>query len=147
MAQRVRQKVTVVDTSALYALVDADDDGHAACAKTLEELAGTVFAVSPFVLAETDYLVAARLGIEAEVALLDDVERNAFRLVDFGAESVGACVPVIRRYRDQSIGLTDASVVVLADRLRTRRIFTLDRRHFDVLRPLSGGRFELLPGS
>jgi predicted nucleic acid-binding protein len=35
---------------------------------------------------------------------------------------------------------------VLAQRFGTRRILTLDRRHFDVLRPLDGGRFTLVPG-
>jgi predicted nucleic acid-binding protein len=52
---------------------------------------------------------------------------------------------VIERYADQSIGVADASNVVLAERYRTRTIVTLDRRHFDVLRPLSGGRFRILP--
>ncbi len=53
--------------------------------------------------------------------------------------------PIIERYREHSIGLTDASMVVLADRLRTRRIFTLERTHFEIMRPLSGGRFDLIP--
>ena len=41
--------------------------------------------------------------------------------------------------------IADASIVVLAERYSTRRILSLDHRHFDVLRPLSGGRFTLLP--
>jgi predicted nucleic acid-binding protein len=52
---------------------------------------------------------------------------------------------VISRYRDQGIGLADASIVVLAQRYRTRTIATLDHRHFDVLRSLDDGRFEVLP--
>lgn len=52
---------------------------------------------------------------------------------------------IVDRYHDQCIGLTDASLVVLAERFRTRRLLTLDRRHFAVVRPLSGGAFELLP--
>ena len=52
---------------------------------------------------------------------------------------------MIERYRDQAIGVADASIVVLADRYRTREVLTLDHRHFGVLRPLSGGRFKLLP--
>jgi predicted nucleic acid-binding protein len=52
---------------------------------------------------------------------------------------------VIAKYRDQDIGVTDASLVVLAALYRTRTIMTLDRGHFDVLRPLGGGRFRLLP--
>jgi hypothetical protein len=35
--------------------------------------------------------------------------------------------------------------VVLADRYRTRTIVTLDRRHFEVLRPMNGRRFSVVP--
>ena len=52
---------------------------------------------------------------------------------------------MIERYADQQIGVVDASNVVLAARYRTRTIVTLDRRHFDVVWPLSGGRFTVLP--
>lgn len=54
-------------------------------------------------------------------------------------------VSVIERYSDQAIGVADASNVVLAERYQTTTIATLDRRHFDVLRPLNGGHFVILP--
>jgi predicted nucleic acid-binding protein len=43
------------------------------------------------------------------------------------------------------IGVTDASIVVLAALHRTRSVLTRDHRHFSVLRPLDGGRFRMLP--
>ncbi len=52
---------------------------------------------------------------------------------------------MIERYADQNIGVGDASNVILAARYRTRTIVTLDRRRFDALRPLGGGRFRILP--
>lgn len=52
---------------------------------------------------------------------------------------------VVSKYHNQSIGVADASNVVLADRHQTRSIVTLDRRHFDVVRPIDGGRFRVLP--
>jgi len=55
------------------------------------------------------------------------------------------CADIVERYGDQRIGVTDASNVVLAARYGTRRVATLDRRPFDVLRPLDGGRFAVLP--
>ena len=36
-------------------------------------------------------------------------------------------------------------VVVLAERYLTRTIASLDRRHFDIVRSLEGGYFEVLP--
>jgi predicted nucleic acid-binding protein len=56
-----------------------------------------------------------------------------------------ACAQVVQKYSDQAIGVTDASLVVLAKRFDTRTILTLDRRHFDVLKPLQGKRFVLVP--
>ncbi len=41
--------------------------------------------------------------------------------------------------------MTDASIVVLAQKYRTDRVLTLDRRHFTVLRTASDAPFILLP--
>ena len=63
----------------------------------------------------------------------------------FGQEELRRSREVISSYRDQEIGAVDASIVVLAERYRTRTIASLDHRHFDVLRSLDGGYFEVLP--
>jgi predicted nucleic acid-binding protein len=77
--------------------------------------------------------------------MLAEVSGGAYHLAGFGAEELVRARGVVERYRDQDVGLTDASIVVLADRHRTRSLLTLDHRHFGVLRPLDGGRFRLLP--
>jgi predicted nucleic acid-binding protein len=43
------------------------------------------------------------------------------------------------------VGITVASLVVLADRYQTRTICTLDRRHFSVLRTLDDQPFDIVP--
>ena len=101
--------------------------------------------VSPYVLAELDYLVATRIGVHAELDVLAELSGGAYELAQIDAAALTRSQAVIERYRDQEIGLADASIVVLADRYRTREVLTLDHRHFDVLRPLSGGRFKLIP--
>ncbi len=48
--------------------------------------------------------------------------------------------------KNPGIGLTDASLLVLAARLETTRIATLDERHFRVVLALTGeAAFTLLP--
>jgi hypothetical protein len=55
-------------------------------------------------------------------------------------------VKIAERYAASELGLADASLVVLAERLGTIEIATLDERHFRVVRPLAGGEaFHLLP--
>jgi uncharacterized protein len=135
----------IVDTSALLAFFDTDEPDHQAVSNVLAA-ADEQLVVSPFVLAELDYLVASRLGVAAELAVLAELAAGAWDLPAIDVADLGRTREVIERYSDLRIGLADASNVVLADRFRTRTIATLDRRHFDVLRPLSGGRFSVLPG-
>jgi predicted nucleic acid-binding protein len=97
------------------------------------------------VVAELDYLVATRLGMDAELAVLAEIAGGAYHLAGFDAGDLVRARGVVERYRDQEVGVADASIVVLADRYRTRSVLTLDHRHFGVLRPLDGGRFRLLP--
>jgi|SRR5579875_2111726 len=66
-------------------------------------------------------------------------------LAGFDEEGLRRAREVIAGYSDRQIGLADASIVVLADRYRTRTVASLDRRHVDVLRSLGGGYFEVLP--
>ena len=134
----------IVDTSALLAFFDTDEPDHAAVSDALVG-SGDQLVVSPFVVAELDYLVASRLGVAAELAVLGELAGGAWELPSIGLEDLAEARSVIDRYADQSIGLADASNVILAARYRTRTIATLDRRHFDVLRPMGGGRFTLLP--
>lgn len=146
MARRVRAPVAIVDTSALYALTDRSEPAHERCVAALEaDLRGTPLVVSPFVLAEADYLVQTRLGRPSELALLDDVTRGAYRLVPMGPDEVARSVEVLRRYADSDIGLADAGNVVLADMFRTDRIFTLDRRHFGMMQTMDGQPFDIVP--
>ena len=101
--------------------------------------------VSPYVIAEIDYLLATRVGVDAGLSVLGELASGAYHLAPVGSGELAAMATVIARYRDQNIGVADASLVVLADRHRTRTLLTLDQRHFGVVRPLDGGRFRLLP--
>lgn len=134
----------VADTSGLLAFFHRDEPTHAVVRRVVEEQDAPLI-VSPYVVAELDYLLATRLGVAAELAVLSELASGAYHLADIDAETLSAVTDVVERYRDQGIGATDASLVVMADRYRTRSILTLDRLHFDVLRPLGGGRFRVLP--
>jgi uncharacterized protein len=134
----------IVDTSALLAFFDRSEPDHDA---VVQQLLATdeLLTVPPFVVAELDYLVATRLGTSAELGVLEELAGGAWDLPCITTADLVAARRVVAQYADQAIGVTDASIVVLADRLGTTSIATLDRRHFSVLRPLAGGRFALLP--
>jgi predicted nucleic acid-binding protein len=134
----------IVDTSALLAFFDRDEPDHAAVSLILAD-ASEVLVVSPYVVAEVDHLVATRHGVPAELKVLKELAGGAWELATIDAADLEPASSVVKRYADQGIGVADASIVVLADRYRTRTIVTLDHRHFDLLRPLGGGRFTVLP--
>ena len=52
---------------------------------------------------------------------------------------------LMRKYRDLPMDLADAALVRVAERERLRRIFTLDRRDFQIYRPSRIGRFVIFP--
>jgi len=101
--------------------------------------------LSPFILAEIDYLVTQRIGQRAEMLLLDDVVSGAYRLEAFDAFALSEAREIMQRYADLNVGLADASVVVLAERFNAHDVLTLDT-HFRALRA-GGGAFRLLPAA
>jgi predicted nucleic acid-binding protein len=135
--------VILLDTSGLLAALDSAQRAHAEAAASLSSAAPPLL-LSPFVLAELDYLLAARVWQPARMSLLGEVERGAFQLQPFSTSDVGAALAVIKRYGDLGVSLADASIVVLADRARVQDVLTLDERHFRVL-TTSGKPFRLLP--
>ncbi|MEX0789717.1 MAG: PIN domain-containing protein [Actinomycetota bacterium] len=134
----------MADTSGLLALFNRREPAHHAVAAVVEGQEEPLV-VSPFVVAELDYLVARHLGSSRELAVLRELAGGAYLIASLDRTDLGSAADVAGRYADQQIGVTDASLVVLADRYRTNSILTLDRRHFEVLRPLAGGRFEITP--
>ena len=134
----------ILDTSGVYAFKDESADEHAAVRQVVESDPGP-FILSPFVLAELDYLVSERLGQRVEREVLEDVASGAYELADFGPDDVVTAMELIDRYSDLKLGLSDASVAVLAARHRTTRLLTLDERDFRPMRPLYGTAFTLLP--
>ena len=134
----------ILDTSGLVAAYGRD---QAHGKEVLEVLGGGdgPLVLSPFVLAELDYLVTTRLGAGAELNLLEDVAGGVYRLAEFTQNDVTQARSVIAKYRDLKIGLADASIVVLAARHMTTEVLTFDQRHFRAMQPLQGGSFTILP--
>ena len=134
----------LLDTSGLLAALFDDQRHHEECAEVLRNAGGPLI-LSPFVLAETDYLIQKYAGVNAEIMFLEDVERGAYKLVNFVHDDMQNMRIMVRRYKDLNIGITDASLIVLADRFDCRDVLTLDIRHFRATRPTTKKSFRILP--
>ena len=134
--------LAIVDASALIAAADTSEPEHARCVEVLSRR--DLYLVLPaLAVAEAAYVIERRLGPSAEAAF-------ARGLVGF---EIDAPLPIdwpliadlVERYADFPLGTVDASIAVLADRLGTDLVVTLDRRHFGAIRTLGGRSFRLLP--
>lgn len=134
----------IVDAGPLVAMADRADPQHKVVRAFLEGTSEALF-LSPFVLAEADYLVAKHLGVDGELALLADVSAGTYTLEMMGPADITRCADLVGQYRDLDIGLSDASVLLLAERYETNRILTLDERHFRAMRNPAGQSFVILP--
>jgi len=140
--------IIVADTSALYAAFDSAQPEHSGAAKILEY---ERLAVSPLVLTELDHLVHRDLGFPAAMRVMEALNARItdgqYRLADLRPADLVAAHTVRRDYGGLRLDLADAVGVVLADRYRTDRIFTLDRRDFRAITPLTPGltAFRILP--
>ena len=103
------------------------------------------FLLSPFILAELDYLLSTRVGAEAQRSLLEEVAQGAYQLEPFDAGDIRRANEILTQFADLDVGLADASIVVLSERHGTNRVLTLDERHFRALRGKDGRAFRLLP--
>jgi predicted nucleic acid-binding protein len=134
----------LLDAGALYAQADRADPHHADVAEILQDERGPLVA-SAIGVAEADYLILTRLGVDVELAFLEDLAEGTFQVECLTRTELGTALRVARRYHDLELGLADASLVVLAQRFQTRRLVTFDERAFRSVAPLQGGSFMLLP--
>jgi predicted nucleic acid-binding protein len=134
----------ILDTGPLYASLDRSDDAHAA-SRTLIESADEVVVIPSPVLVEVDYWISQRLQPGALVALLADIGSGAYRVEDVEPADYDRIRELVDRYSDSDIGFVDAAVLAVTERLGERKLATLDRRHFSVMRPRHVDTLELLP--
>ncbi len=94
-------------------------------------------------VAEAAYLIQERRGSSTEARFLRGLE--TFDVQAPLAQDWRRIGELVDQYADFPLGGTDASVIALAERLRTEIVMTLDRRHFGAVRPKHCARLRLLP--
>lgn len=135
-------EISVIDTGPLYAVLDANDRDHLRSVQVLQRR-DLELVIPALVVAEVAYLAGRRLGPIAEAGFLRGLA--SFQVEAPSPDEWPRIAALVEQYRDFPLGGTDASVVALAERLGTDLIVTLDRRHFDAIRPRHVAAFRLLP--
>jgi hypothetical protein len=139
---RCRFEVILVDAGALIALVDASDEHHARCVSALKDVAEPMGTVWPAVTEALYLLLDLPQG---QQTVLEMLRRGVVHLLPLGGEDVARLQQLMAKYSDLPMDLADAALVRVAERDGLDRVFTLDRRDFEVYR--IGGRkgFQIIP--
>jgi predicted nucleic acid-binding protein len=136
--------VLIVDTGPLYAAAATRDRNHKACVELLEAEPRPLI-VPILVVAETGHMLENRLGAAAEVAFARALARGEVVVEEVTPADWHRIEQISVQYQDLPLGIVDASIVAVAERLQMARIATLDRRHFSVVRPRHVAAFDLVP--
>jgi len=119
-----------IDTSAFLAVIDADDDYHAAAKRAWGEIlaSGSLLVTSNYILVETFALVQNRLGLQAIRVFQEDiVPLLSTRWVDATIHT--AATSALLAANRTKLSLVDCVSFEVMRNAAIRRVFTFDR-HF-----------------
>jgi predicted nucleic acid-binding protein len=97
------------------------------------------------VLVEVNYWTRKLLGPAAWNIFVEDIASGAYRLEWLTIDDLKRASDLEHEYEDLDLGLVDASVIALCERLGETKVATLDRRDFSVVRPNHCSALHLIP--
>jgi predicted nucleic acid-binding protein len=90
-------------------------------------------------------MLGRHVSVILEADLLDAIAEGELQLEDLERNDYARTSELVTIYADLPLGMVDASVVAVAERLDVREVATIDHRHFSVVRPRHVDAFTLLP--
>ncbi|MEA5468335.1 type II toxin-antitoxin system VapC family toxin [Spirulina sp. 06S082] len=135
--------MTICDASALIALINRGDRNHQRCIDVLPYLSSPLITTWSCVT-EAMYLLARYGGWAGQQELWNYFVDGILILHQHDLEERERMQFLMEQYRDIPMDLGDASLVVTAETLNQRQIFTLDR-DFYIYRFRGDLSFEVFP--
>jgi uncharacterized protein len=132
----------LVDARPLVALIEASDRHHGECVAALKKLTDPLLTGWP---AFTEAMYLLHSSWRSQEALWGMIESGGLEYAALTPDDAPRMRQLMEVYRDQPMDLADAALVHVAEREGLKRIFTLDRRHFEVYRIKRRGRFTICP--
>jgi uncharacterized protein len=134
----------VLDTSVLLAALDSADPDHNPCAGLIATATESLI-VPALVLSELDYWCQKRLSNDVWLGFLDDLFEGAYELAHPSRGDLERCHELQATYTELAVGIVDASILALVERLKESKVATLDHRHFATMRPRHVQALQLVP--
>jgi predicted nucleic acid-binding protein len=134
----------LADTGPLVALFDPRDPLHSRAVRALEKMPEPLVTTTP-VLTEAFHMLSPES--QGASRLRDFVSGQGLSVWFFTAAALERAFELMEQYADHPMDFADASLVVTAEAIQTRRVFTLDRNDFETYRVKRGHRhltFQIL---
>lgn len=134
----------VLDSGPIIAAANRRDKHYLVCRNLIETYRDPLLLPMP-ILSEIGYMLETRVGSSAESDFLRDIADGVYTLIPVTDADVSRAADLIDRYSNLPLGTADAFVIAVAERLRIRDIGTVDRTHFEIVKPKHVSAFNLLP--
>lgn len=134
----------LVDTGPLVALFDPVDGSHNRCVTILKTIDEPLATTVPVLTEAFHLLSAASLGAQR---LMDFISEGGLTVWFLDDVALSRAFELMIQYADHPMDLADASLVVVAENERLKKVFTIDRNDFTAYRVKRGHRyyeFELI---
>ena len=132
----------LIDTGAIIALLDRDDEWHEACVSAFASLR-LPLATSSAVLAEVFHLLGDNPRDRETV--WGFLRSGAVTLLPLNDEDLPSLEALMKRYEDRPMDFADATLVLLARKESLATVFTIDRDDFETYRIEGKRRFRIVP--
>jgi predicted nucleic acid-binding protein len=128
----------LVDTGPLVALFDPQDEQHNRCRSTLKGIREPIVTTTPVLTEAFHMLGPSSIGSDR---LREFIEDDGLSVWFLDRASLKRAFELMELYADHPMDLADASLVVAAEALGTRKVFTIDRKDFETYRIRRGHRY------
>jgi predicted nucleic acid-binding protein len=132
------------DTGPLVAVIDGDDEHHQASVEALAALPPRPLKTTWACVTESMYLLYRAAGHAGQAKLWDLLERQVLEIIAADLKTLARLRQLMAKYRDAPMDFADASLVVAAEQLNERELFTFDE-HFRTYLIHDRHPFEVIP--
>src|SRR5262249_22191349 len=133
---------TLVDTSALYALLDAREPHHARCKVAFAQAPPPLVTTAAVLTELFHFLIRRFRDQEGGWRLL---RSGLLEVSSISTTDLPALDTLMHRYADRPMDLADATLVYVAEREGLRTILSVDHSDFETYRIGRSTRFRILP--
>lgn len=131
----------LIDTGPLIALFDPKDPDHKACHKVLKTIEDPLYTTEAVL---TEVLYAFEPGSRGAEGIKDFFLSDYISLHALTIEDTERAFSLMNKYSDLPMDFADATLLTLAEKLKTAKIFTLDFNDFNIYRYKKGHRHYTL---